>query len=105
MIATCTRVQSSGAQESDGGARLAASLFQQLGDDADGDFLGIIRADGEPDGANDRVELCLRDAILAEFPQQDGSFGRAADDAQVGEGEVFLQEIAQDWAVGGVSLC
>lgn len=62
------------------------AFLQNLGGDADGDFLGGVAGHGEADGGVEAIDGVLRDAGIGELAADAGEFCRGPHDADIGEG-------------------
>ena len=76
---------------------------EQLGGDAEGDFVGVVGADGFADGAKEVFGAFGGEAVGHEFAAEDSGFGGAADGSE--KREIALGEGAlEDGAVAGVAF-
>ena len=91
-----------------GGWRFHVAFFEELGGDGDGDFGGVVGAQGEADGAVVAGGGGFGEVVGEEAAFEGGGFGVGADDAEEGEvgeacGHARLQDFDEDGLVRAVA--
>ena len=76
---------------------------EQLGGDAEGDFVGVVGADGFADGAKEVFGAFGGEAVGHEFAAEDSGFGGAADGSEIREIS-FGEGALENGAVAGVAF-